>query len=123
MAAEASWTDTDMPDGAITPSAAIPVPSADIQSPVLIRTVIPLTPITAFHSIKLLLSAALAEFRSIQLPHPTPGVMVPGRLFLHPSMSAANPASADDLPQKPHLTPSAEISAPAADTVKKQRPL
>ena len=123
MAAEANWMDTAMPDGAITLSAATPVLSADIQNPVPIPTAQPPIPTIRPHSIKLHPSADPAGFRSTQQPHPIPGVMVPGRLSLLPSMSAANPVSADALPQKPHLTPSAGASVPAVGIVRRQLPL
>ena len=123
MAAEANWMGMVMPDGAITPSAAIPVPSADIQNPVPIPTAEPCTPITAVLSIKWHRSAVIAESPTIPRPNLIRGTMAIGNPSLLPSMSAQNPATAADLPRKQGPTPSAETSAPDAGTGKKQLPL
>ena len=120
MAAEASWMDTDMPDGAITLSVATPVPSADIQNPVLIRTAEPCTPITAVLSIKWLPNAVTVGSPTIPRPNLIHGTTAIGNPSLHPSMNEQNPATAADLPQKQSLILSAETSAPGADTGKKQ---
>ena len=123
MAAETSWMDTDMPDGAITPSAVIPVLSADIQNPVLIRTAERFTQITAVLSIKWLPNAVTVGSPTIPRPNLIRGTTAIGNPSLHPSMNEQNPATAADLPRKQSLILSAETSAPAADTVKKQHPL
>ena len=123
MAAEASWMGMVMPDGAITPSAVTPVPSADIQNPVLIRTAEPCTPITAVLSIKWLPNAVTVGSPTIPRPNLIRGTTAIGNPSLHPSMNAQNPATAADLPRKQSPTPSAETSAPGADTAKKQFPL
>ena len=123
MAAEASWMAMVTPDGAITPSAATLVPSADIQNPVPIPTAEPCTPITAVLSIKWLPNAVTAGSPTIPRPNLIRGTTAIGNPSLHPSMNEQNPATAADLPRKQSLTPSAETSAPAVDIVKKQRPL
>ena len=123
MDAEANWMAMVMLDGAIIPSAAIPVLSAVIRNPVPIPTAEPCTPITAVLSIKWHRSAVIAESPTIPRPNLIHGTTAIGNPSLLPSMSAQNPATAADLPRKQSPTPSAETSAPDADTVKKQRPL